>query len=433
MGQSFCHGHCCRPDDASEKESNELTGPIGENALSRINAPNLATISLVQHQAAPDACNANSVAQAPLTTQADIKQPQSATRSEDCTANADVVKGPEPAAPANTVPMAIVDEAPACATTPKGEGPKDRIPGTGLFWVFVTAMHDVGQKVLGLRNCVQLEQATGFHYVKLSRAKGGGYGRTKIKINQGDSFGQWCRVSDSVQQRLLENFKDISFVKGKAVKDGLPPTQEAERSLPDEKPIPDEDMDVQYFEDTQDRLPLGLEKSFNISCFELKGEAGKVGPALKKDYSQISNLPFGLPSGIDEFRSSPLSGIKQGSGFVPALNGQQFCIGSECTFVWVRFDEGDLNTFEHNFQNVPVCRDGNKGFIFPVTHLWVDLVSLALEWFLGKKCLARKKLNLWWLPGPVLRSVVSLGMRRLTETQFEDDTSDEQTQKIKGA
>lgn len=301
--------------------------------------------------------------------------------------------------------------------------PPEKTPGHGLFWVFVTCMHEGKQKVLGLRNYVLMDPERGLHYLKLSRTKGGGFSRTEVKVKQGEAFGQWCRIGDSTEQRLLRDFKNTAPVKGKQVKEGLQPTQEIERNLPQvsEVPIPDEFTEVDYFEDTQDRLPLGLEQGFNIKLFELQGEPGKVGAALKKNYKQVSKLPFGLPWSVDEFRDSPMAGAKQASGFVDHINGQQFCVGSQCTFVWVRFDIGDLNSFDHDFTGVPVIKDGKKGLIFPVTHLWVDLIDVALEWFIGKRCIARKKMNLWFIPGAVLRGVVSFGMRRLTEGKFEED------------
>lgn len=254
----------------------------------------------------------------------------------------------------------------------------------------------------------------------MSRSKTG-LGHTEVKVAQGEGFGQWCRIKDEMRLRLLREYKDISNMQGKSNKDGLPGTREQEKALPHDRPIPDEVANIEYFEDTQDRLPLGLEKGFNISLFELKGEPGKVGPALKNNYSIVGKLPFGLPSSVDPFRTCPLAGNRQASGFVPHINGQQFCMGSEGTFTWVRFDIGDLNTFEHNLQGVPVIRDGEKGIIFPVTHLWVDLDGPAFQWFVGKRCLAVKKMNLWFIPGAVLRGVVQFGMRRLTEVKFEDD------------
>jgi hypothetical protein len=436
MGQKLCRENCCTSPDEPNKEIHEL--PILEFGAKELSGTN----------DCPSA--ASTLAQVQVILDTDIKQQeqtQSTANAEDCEAlrrracealfrlDQDTQDASETLlAPPSTVPVTTSEDAPVTAAAPKVAAQTDPPPGHGLFWVLVTAMHDGGQKVLCLRNCVNLDTEMGFRYVKLSRAKGGAYTRTNVKINQGDSFGQWCRISDSAQRHLLANFKDISSVKGKAIKTGLPPTQDVERALPKEKPIADEDRDVLYFEDLQDRLPLGLEKSFRISCFELEGEPGKVGPTLKKKYSQIGSLPFGLPWSVEEFRSRPLSGAKHASGFVPAINGQQFCIGSECTFVWVRFDVGDLSTFEHNLEGVPVCKDGQKGVIFPVTHLWVDLTdSFSLEWFLGKKCVARKKMSLWFIPGAVLRGVVSFGFRRLTETKFEDDESDKEYEKIKGA
>jgi hypothetical protein len=269
----------------------------------------------------------------------------------------------------------------------------------------------------------------GIYYNRLSRAKNAtgrreGYGRTEVRVNQGDSFGQWCRINDSAKQRLLKEFKDCSCVTGKANKAGLQATLQAERALPLEKPIHDEDADVEYFEDTQDRLPLGIEKTFNITMFKLEGPPGKVGEALKNNYKSVSRLPFGLPCSVDSFRSSPLAGAIQGSGFVSAISGQQFCLGTAATFAWVRFDIGDLNTFDHDLTGIPVIKDGTNGIIFPVTHLWVDLIGISLEWFLGKRCVAQKKLNLWFIPGSVLRGIISFAMRRLTDVNFDQTDSE---------
>lgn len=237
--------------------------------------------------------------------------------------------------------------------------------------------------------------------------------RERVPIIAGTGYGQWCRLSDAAERRLLEHFKSTASVEGQRRADG--PDVVDEIAFADlrisECPISCNE-DVLNFEDAQDRLPWNIEKKMHL-------HVAPMAPERLKEISvpELTKLPLGLPDCCDAFRGAPFTGGSHALAVVGHINKQQFIAGSGCENTWVRFDRDDLtSTYDYDLGGIPTIRDG-RGIIFPVTHLWIDCTgsssTCAFEWFCGRQCVARRSISLWPLPTFVLKQVLSWAFGRL--------------------
>jgi len=243
-------------------------------------------------------------------------------------------------------------------------------------------------------------------------------------------------LTKAAEERLLTHYRSTSGVLGQSNSEGvrvsdsadvsplLAPALTPERGhaeLGSDCPML-RDSDVVAFREVREfNLPLGVENNFKIHICPLR-PAPEIQEQVKRHrIRQMRGLSFGLPAACDVFRDAPFTGRFHGFGIVPAISDQQFLLGSTCEdrgCTWVRFDKGDLATYDHNLEGLPVLED-SEGIIFPVTHLWVDFdfptAAYALEWFCGTRCVVRKELSLWPMPNFLFQKIISIAMGYLKD------------------
>lgn len=317
--------------------------------------------------------------------------------------------------------------------------------GLAYFWTFLYM--GPGRPVVALRNLVEHHADGRLEYVKLAvrpaserhcgneRLDSGtsGFARERVEPQMGQGYGQWCRLTAAAEERIISKYKSVADVLGKAQDVGVTTKHSSLQELAaahlltgSSAAVPHSacldiptldypvysDEDIVSFEDVQDRLPFGVERKMHIHMRTLTESVG-----LEQDIvPDMRRLPFGLPASCDAWRGSPFTGSSHGFGIVPHINEQQFVSSSGCENAWVRFDKGNLQTYDHNLDKVPVFEDGD-GILFPVTHLWVDLsfptADCAMEWFCGRQCVARKMFSLWPVPNPVVKRLMNWAVGKL--------------------
>lgn len=251
----------------------------------------------------------------------------------------------------------------------------------------------------------------------------------RIRIRPGDGFGQFCKLTPDAEERLLTHYRSTSGVLGQSNGHGVC-VSEATDIMPFLAPLlrggPHvrmlSDSDIVAFKDVKDfRMPLGVEDNFKIHVCPMESAPQLQEEVKRHRIRQMRGLSFGLPSACDAFREAPFTGRFHGLGIVPAIDDQQFVMGSACPdagFSWVRFDKDDLTSYDHDLEGVPVLED-DKGIFFPVTHLWVDFdfptAAYALEWFCGTRCVVRKELSLWPMPNWLFQKIISITLGNLRD------------------
>merc|ERR1719482_2511817 len=109
------------------------------------------------------------------------------------------------------------------------------------------------------------------------REGGGGlpHRRGEEPVVAGDCFGQWCWLSDAAKQRIVREYKRTDHVRGRKTRTGedafgAAALEEATAgtSAVDAVDVPvQDDAEILYFEDIQDRLPFKIERGFNIFLY----------------------------------------------------------------------------------------------------------------------------------------------------------------------
>jgi len=239
----------------------------------------------------------------------------------------------------------------------------------------------------------------------------------RVPAPEGLGFGQWCRLATAAEEQLIADFKSVDRVAGcansRGVEVGPDALVEEVQRLAATGPLQSNSC-VVAVDDVQDRMPFGLERKMRIHTCTLQDDNL---PMNTESSAVLQGLPYGLPAQCNALRQQ-FSGCQHSLGIVPHINEQQFVVSSGCKGTWVRFDQDDLQNYEHNLDGIPSVED-DKGILFPVTHLWVDFnfptAKCAFEWFCGTSCLARREISLWPLPTPLFKRLIRWAVGKLRQ------------------
>mmetsp|Transcript_3362 Transcript_3362/g.6824 ORF Transcript_3362/g.6824 Transcript_3362/m.6824 type:complete len:315 (-) Transcript_3362:36-980(-) len=217
----------------------------------------------------------------------------------------------------------------------------------------------------------------------------------------GAKYGTWVLLSDECRKRLLDGYTNASELDAKTAKmkaDGLKlknvactesdPNMAGKSFGGAEIQLPIGIDEYRYFNYVQNRMPLGLEKGFQITVSK--------------------------------------KGDEEWTGKVPHLLGQEFVWRKDTEdCVKVTFDLKDWKTWENNVEGVPgVVFEGDKVEI-PTTHLWVDFDKYEMVWFWNKKAIARKVMLIpFFLKKPV-DWAIGYGLKRLKKGEGYVEGEDE--------
>ena len=214
----------------------------------------------------------------------------------------------------------------------------------------------------------------------------------EVEGKDGDKFGCWVNLSDECRRRLREGYTDASNLdekmekmkrEGKKLKNfaDMEPDAAAAGMTYGGRHLPISISEYVYFNTVQNRMPLGLEKGFQITA------------------NKVSN---------DEW-----------TGQVPHLTGQVFkWKRSTPDGVVVSFTVEDWVTWENDLKGIPGVRffEGKKKtkmIEFPTTHLWVDFDRYEMVWFWGRKAVARKVMEIPWILKKPVDWAIGYGLKRL--------------------
>jgi hypothetical protein len=325
------------------------------------------------------------------------------------------------APPPSTPPEATESSSSARASSPAA--PQDTGPSHPLlpppshdgpltphfsFWVFVVKD---GKIAAGMRNAGLYGVSPGGEVLPVQSAAAskdpdadpgmpppGGYRYDGgLACVDGGKYGSWVSLSETCKETLLQKYKDSASIdrKEEARRNTKPKVSLRKSAQLAPTPglpsafggpstrLPISISDYKYVNAVQNRLPLGVERGFQIQA------------SLTSDPEDASKTEW--------------------SGKVPHLAGQVFTWSSlhpEC--VRVRFTSmKDWSTWLTDIADVPGVVNREGGIEVPTTHLWCDFDQYQFAFFYGDKCVARKDIAIpGFLRGPV-DLAINWGLQKL--------------------